>query len=141
MYGGWIAMRKMTVIRFLELFPDDDACLNYLLRTRFGGGRLKCPNCRRRRAFVRLTKRPAYICPSPGCGHHIYPAAGTPFAYSTTSLQKWFYAVYLLTISDDRLSAKELQRQLGVTYKCAWRMRREIRKYNSLVTPPPDTLQ
>jgi transposase-like protein len=53
----------------------------------------------------------------------------TPFERSRTSLQKWFFAMYLFTTSRHGVPAKELQRQLGVTYKCAWRMGHEIRKY------------
>jgi len=54
---------------------------------------------------------------------------GTPFEKSHTPLQKWFYAIYLFTTSKHGVPAKELQRQLGVTYKTAWRMGHEIRKY------------
>jgi len=49
-----------------------------------------------------------------------------------TSLQSWFYAIYLFTTTRHGVSAKELQRQLGVTYKCAWRMGREIREHMAL---------
>jgi transposase-like protein len=55
--------------------------------------------------------------------------AGTPFEKSRTPLRKWFYAMYLFTTSRHGVPAKELQRQLGVTYKTAWRMGHEIRKY------------
>ena len=54
---------------------------------------------------------------------------GTPFAKSRTPLQKWFYAMYLFTTTRHGVAAKELQRQLGVTYKTAWRMGHELRKY------------
>ena len=47
--------------------------------------------------------------------------------------QKWIYALYLFTTTRHGLSAKELQRQLGVTYKCAWRMGHQIRKYMAKV--------
>lgn len=57
--------------------------------------------------------------------------AGTPFERSRTPLQKWLYALYLFTTSWHRVPAKELQMQLGVTYKCAWRMGHEIRKFMS----------
>ena len=52
---------------------------------------------------------------------------------SRTPLQKWFYALYLFTTTRHGVSAKELQRQLGVTYKCAWRMGHQIRKYMAKV--------
>ncbi|MCH9053942.1 MAG: IS1595 family transposase, partial [Proteobacteria bacterium] len=78
-------------------------------------------------AFAKLKKLPAYACPT--CGHHIHPMVGTPFERSRTPLKKWFYAMYLFTTSRHGVPAKELQRQLGVTYKTAWRMGHEIRKY------------
>lgn len=77
-------------------------------------------------AFRKLSKLPAYTC---NCGHHIHPMVGTPFERSSTPLQKWFYAMYLFTTSCHGVPAKELQRQLGVTYKTAWRIGHEIRKY------------
>jgi transposase-like protein len=58
---------------------------------------------------------------------------GTPFERSRTPLQKWFYAMYLFTTSRHGVPAKELQRQLGITYKTAWRMAHEIRKYMTRV--------
>jgi transposase len=91
----------------------------------------KCPKCGKATEFYRLTNRPAYSCKL--CGHHIYPCAGTPFERTRTSLQSWFYAIYLFTTTRHGVSAKELQRQLGVTYKTAWRMGHEIRKYMGAV--------
>jgi transposase len=58
---------------------------------------------------------------------------GTPFYNSHTPLQKWFYAMYLFTTTRHGVPAKELQRQLSVNYKTAWRMAHEIRKYLGLV--------
>ncbi len=55
--------------------------------------------------------------------------AGTFFQDSRTPLQKWFYAIYLFTTTRHGVAAKELQRQLSVTYKTAWRMAHEIRKH------------
>ncbi len=54
---------------------------------------------------------------------------GTPFEDSRTPLQLWFYAIYLFTTSRHGVPAKELERQLGVTYKTAWRMADQIRKH------------
>lgn len=118
--------KDMTVKQFFNQFPNDDACLEHLMKTRFGIV-TTCPKCRREAQFARLTKLPAYSCP--WCGHHIHPMAGTPFHRSSTPLQKWFYAMYLFTTSRHGVPAKELQRQLGVTYKTAWRIGHEIRKY------------
>jgi len=118
--------KTFTVQDFFKRFPDDDTCLDHLMQTRFGNP-FECPNCKKTSKFHRLKKRPVYECQ--WCSHQISPMAGTPFERSRTSLQKWFYAMYLFTTSRHGVAAKELQRQLGVTYKCAWRMAHEIRKY------------
>lgn len=122
--------KNLTVQQFFAAFPDDATCLDHLMVTRYGLT-IECPKCWKRGKFSRLTKIPAYSCPN--CGHHVHPMAGTPFERSTTPLQKWFYAVYLFTTSRHGVPAKELQRQLGVTYKTAWRMAHEIRKYMAKV--------
>jgi len=115
-----------TVHDFFRRFPDDDTCLDHLMQVRYGET-VECPKCGREGKFSRLRKVPAYACP--WCGHHIHPTVGTPFEKSSTPLTKWFYAMYLFTTSRHGVPAKELQRQLGVTYKTAWRMGHEIRKY------------
>ena len=122
--------KTFTIQDFFRRFPTDEACLNHLMATRYGN-RLTCPKCGKEGNFARIKKLPAFSCPS--CGHHIHPMAGTPFERSRTPLQKWFYATYLFTTTRNGVSAKELQRQLGVTYKCAWRMGHEIRKYMTFV--------
>lgn len=119
-------MPKLSVQDFFKRFPTDEACLDHLMRTRFGET-LACPKCKRVGKFSRLNNLPAYSCP--WCGHHIHPMQGTPFARTHTPLQKWFYAMYMFTTTRNGVAAKELERALGVTYKTAWRMGHEIRKY------------
>lgn len=121
---------KFTVLEFFKMFPNDDTCLDYLMATRYGE-KIDCPKCGKHGKFSRITNIPAYQCA--WCGHHIHPMVGTPFEGSRTPLQKWFYAMYLFTTSRHGVPAKELQRQLGITYKCAWRMGHEIRKYMTRV--------
>jgi transposase-like protein len=69
-----------------------------------------------------------------GCGHHVHPTAGTIFAKSSTSLRLWFHAMYLMTSTRCGISAKQLERELGVHYKTAWRMFNKIR--NELMGEP-----
>jgi transposase len=121
---------KITVQDFFERFSDDDICLHHVMTLRYGIQR-DCPKCAQPTEFYRLTNRPAYSCKL--CGHHIYPCAGTPFERTRTPLQLWFYAMYLFTTTRHGVSAKELQRQLGVTYKTAWRIGHEIRKFTGAV--------
>lgn len=121
--------KTFTISEFLAAFPDDDACLAHLFQVRYGTAP-KCPRCGAEGLFRKLAKMPAYTC---NCGHHIHPMAGTPFERSRTPLQKWFFAMFLFTTTRNGVAAKEIQRQLGVTYKCAWRMAKEIRIYMGFV--------
>lgn len=91
----------------------------------------KCRKCERDSKFSRVTSQRAFACQF--CGDHVYPCVDTPFEKSRTSLQTWFYAMYLFATTRHGVSAKELERQLGVTYKCAWRMGHEIRKHMGAV--------
>ena len=119
-------MKQLTFKEFFQTFPDDETCLDHLMKVRYGFEHT-CRKCERASKFSRVSSQRAYACQF--CGDHVYPCVGTPFEASRTSLQTWFYAIYLFTTSRHGVSAKELQRQLGVTYKCAWRMGHEIRKH------------
>ena len=116
---------KLTVKQFFARFPDDDACLNHIMDVRFGK-KHTCKTCGVDATFHKLANRRAYSCAQ--CGAHLYPCAGTIFQDSRTSLQSWFYAIYLFVATRHGVSAKELERSLGVTYKTAWRMGQQIRK-------------
>lgn len=117
----------MSMVEFMRTFPDDAACLDRLWRDRYApdGNHAECPKCERERKFHRTKTRASYTCDS--CGHHLHPMAGTIFEKSTTSLQLWFYAIYLIGSTRCGVSAKQLERELGVTYKTAWRMMNKIR--------------
>jgi transposase len=116
---------RYTVEQFNEEFPDNDSCLERVMEMRFPGGRAECPECKKVRKHHRVSGRTAYACDS--CGHHMYPLAGTVFEKSTTALRTWFYAMYQMGSTRCGISAKQIQRETGVTYKTAWRMFRQIR--------------
>lgn len=115
----------VTLKEFQARFPTEEDCLEYLFRTRYGHEPV-CPKCGQVNTLHRLKKLPAYTC---NCGHHIHPMAGTPFERTRTALPTWFHVIYLFRASQNGISAKEVQRQTGVTYKTAWRICNEIRKY------------
>lgn len=115
---------QMTYARFLELFPDNDACLEYL-KAKFYADGTECPKCGKASKFHKITGRTAYSCQY--CGHQVYPTAGTIFHKSTVSLQFWFYGIYLMSSTRCGISAKQLEREIGVTYKTAHRMFKLIR--------------
>lgn len=116
-------MKKFSRQEFERLFPDEAACLRFLFDSRIKGG--WCVRCGRRAKFYKVEARRCLECGR--CGSQIYPAAGTAMEGSRTPLRKWFEAIYLLSAAKGRLSACRLSRELGVTYKCAWRMRQRIR--------------
>ena len=101
--------KTFTITEFFRRFPDDDACLDHLMNTRYGETQT-CPKCGKDGHFARLRKHPAYSCP--WCGHHIHPMVGTPFEKSRTPLQKWFYVMYMFTTTRNGVAAKEIQQHL-----------------------------
>ena len=116
---------KYTLADFQEQFPDQRACLDFMFKTRWPDGGT-CPECGKKDCFYAIEERRAYSCS--WCGYQLYPTAGTIFHKSSTSLVSWFFAIFLMSTSRNGVAAKELERQLGVTYKTAWRMAHEIRK-------------
>ncbi len=115
---------QLTYTRFMQTFPDNDACLEYLKGRYYPDGR-ECPSCGKATKFHRIKGRAAYSCQY--CRHQAYPTAGTIFHKSTTSLQLWFWAIFLMSSTRCGMSAKQLEREIGVTYKTAHRMFRQIR--------------
>lgn len=117
--------RKLTVREFFKLFPNEDACLEHVMKVRFGM-RHTCEACGVIDAtFHRIADRKKFSCAH--CGAHIAPCAGTIFHKSSTSLQTWFYGIYLFSVSRNGVSGMELHRSLGVTRKTGQRMARQIR--------------
>jgi transposase len=119
-----MAKTKFTFAQFKELYPNDDACLLAILQRRYPSIDA-CPNCGVVGKLTRIEGRRAFACKE-GC--HIYPCAGTIFEHSPTNLTKWFHAMYLMTATRNGIAAKEIERQLGVTYKCAWRIGHQLRE-------------
>jgi transposase len=114
----------MTFDEFLRRFPDNDTALEYLKERFFPDG-TPCPKCERVTRFHRIKGRSAYSCQY--CGHHVYPTAGTIFHRTTVSLHLWFYAIYLMSSTRCGISAKQLERSIGVSNKTALRMFHQIR--------------
>jgi transposase-like protein len=122
---------KYTIKDFNKQFKDDSACLDYIYQQRFPEG-AACEKCGVKDHFYPVVTRRSYACQ---CGFQLYPTVGTIFHKSPTSLKTWFFAMFLMTASKNGVSAKELERQLGVTYKCAWRMAHQIRQLLNEETP------
>jgi transposase len=121
---GRASESRYTIFEFDQEFPDDAACLEYLVGRLYPDG-IYCPKCQKVTKHHREKNRPSYACQY--CGHHEHPLKGTIFEGSATSLKLWFYGIYLMASTRCGISAKQLERELGVTYKTAWRMMNKIR--------------
>lgn len=115
---------KFSLRQFRLKYGTHDKCLEAIKQLKYGE-LTNCPKCKTDQKFYPVTNRTAYACNS--CGFHTYPLAGTIFEKSTTPLDLWFFAMYLMVQTKSGVSAKTLERMLGVTYKTAWRMFKQIR--------------
>lgn len=107
----------MNLDQFKRKYGRDRQCLEYIMRKRY-------PVCKCGSRFYPIKNRTSYSCK---LGHQVYPLVGTIFEGSSTKLSSWFFAIYLMSQTRNGISAKFLQRVLGVTYKTAWRMLNKIR--------------
>jgi transposase len=117
-------MLPYTLKDFQRQYPDDATCLEWLKNSLYPDG-IYCVKCEATTKHHRVVSRPSYSCDH--CGHHVHPTADTIFHKSPTPLTTWFYAIYLMAQTRCGISAKQIQRETGVTYKTAWRMFKQIR--------------
>ena len=106
-------MSKYTITQFRAEFPNDDTCLDYVFKKKYPAVKA-----------YRVKGRKDYADAS---GKQYSPLAGTIFEKSSTPLTVWFEAIYLFSVSKNGVSAKELERHFGFTYKTAWRVAKQIR--------------
>ncbi len=114
---------KYSIRDLKKDFPNDEACLEHLFDTLHSR---EC-SCGGRYARLRAKEnRKKFQCSK--CRFQIAPMVGTIFEKSTTPLTLWFHAIFIFSNAKSGISAKEMERQLGVTYKTAWRMLKLIRE-------------
>lgn len=111
---------RYTIADLQQQFPNEDVCLDFIFNA------LHSTECSCGGTYSRLSGRKQYQCSK--CRFQIAPTAGTIFHKSATPLPTWFFALFVFSNAKSGISAMELQRQIGVTYKCAWRMLKQIRK-------------
>lgn len=109
-------------------FPSDRACLDLIFKT------LHSEKCSCGGAYSLISNRKQYQCSK--CRFQIAPTGGTIFHKSATPLSLWFHAIFIFSNAKSGISAKEMERQLGVTYKCAYRILSQIRKALKQDTKP-----
>ncbi len=117
-------MDKYTTQDFEKEFPNDDACLEWIKNYLWPDG-IECLECEKVTKHHHVTGRQCYACDY--CGHQVHPLADTIFRKSATPLRVWFQVMYRMASTRCGISAKQIQRETGVTYKTAWRMFKQIR--------------
>lgn len=114
----------MTLVEIRNLFSEDDRCREMLERLRWPDGP-QCPRCQTREV-VRLENNAKILC-CKQCSYPFTVTAGTVFHDSHLPLMKWFIAAHLLCESRKGISANQIKRMLGVSYKTAWYLCHRIR--------------
>lgn len=118
-----------TLREFRRRFAEPQACLDYLWASRWPDG-FRCPRCEHTEVW-QLKTRPLFECQ--GCGYQLSPTAGTVLHRSRFPLQDWFWAAYLMATHTPGLSATQLRRQMGCSYKTAWFLLHRLRR--AMVSP------
>jgi transposase-like protein len=114
-----------SIVEFQRWFPDDDACREYLIESRWPGG-YRCPRCGSTEA-VQLRKRLLWQCSA--CRYQVSLTAGTVLHGTRTPLHLWFWAAYLMTTGTPGISATQLQRQFAIgRYETAWMILHKLRR-------------
>jgi transposase-like protein len=125
----------MNLPDLIEQFRSEDKCREYLEDLRWPNG-VRCPRCGAD-SVSRIEKRNQWECNEPSCRYQFSVTAGTVFHDSHLPLWKWFLAIYLIGESKKGISAKQLQRTLGVSYKTAWYLGHRVRSAMEDDSPVP----
>jgi transposase-like protein len=115
--------QQIDLMKLMEAFDTEPECRQYLEELRWPKG-LACPRCKGQ-TISRIQKRDQFDCDS--CRYQFSVMSGTIFHDSHLPLPKWFAATYLLCESRKGMSANQIKRMLGISYKTAWYLCHRIR--------------
>jgi hypothetical protein len=135
-FGSEIMARGLSLSEFKAAFPTDAHCEAFLIERRWPKGFI-CPCCAGNRG-IRLKSRPRLI-ECGGCGRQSSVTAGTMMHRSKLALTTWFWAAHLMATHSNGMSARQMEDQLGVTYKTAWLLAQKLRR--SMIDPQRDLLE
>lgn len=128
--------RARSLTEFQEAFPDEASCAAFLFDRRWPDG-FVCPVCGRDRAAILKSRAHTYECLD--CGRQTSLTAGTVMHRSKLPLTAWFWAAHLMSTHSNGMSARQLEDQLGLTYKTAWLLTQKLRR--SMVDPDREALE
>lgn len=117
--------QELNFLQFQDRYSDEDKCLSHLVKLRWPEG-FECPHCGIKGQSCFKPSRGEFECYR--CLKLTSPTAGTVFHRTKVPLRKWFWAIYLLSTSKKAVSTLYLSKQLDISYRTAWAMRRKIQK-------------
>jgi len=115
----------MTFMEFLKKFPTEESAIDYFVAVRYEGV-ITCPRCGEVSGVYRHKRRVRY-CECSKCNNSFSIFKGTIFEDTKLDIRKWFYAINIFLNDKKGVSACNLQRELGGSYRTAWRMLHQIR--------------
>lgn len=126
----------MNIREAYEKFATDEQCLQYIQTMRWPDGIVRCPECGEknikrveRKAESKNRRKWFYLCLEKTCHNQFSPTSGTLFSDTHLPLIVWFQAISLMLNAKKGISAKQLQRDLGIGgYKTAWYLNHRIRE-------------
>ncbi len=120
---------QLTAKEFDKLFPNEEACDNYLVAHRWPKG-VHCPRCGSANVYALKTMQFKWECPDcrEGGAYRFSHLVGTIFENTKVDLRDWFKVVHLMLTAKKGISAMQVQRHMGFgSYKTAWYVCHRIR--------------
>ena len=120
---------QLTAGQFDKLFPNEEACDNYLVHNRWPKG-VSCPRCGSAKAYPLATMKFKWECPdcAEGNAYRFSHLVGTIFENTKVDLRDWFKVIHLMLTAKKGMSAMQIQRIMGFgSYKTAWYVCHRIR--------------
>src|SRR5271169_434856 len=134
--SGRAMAKGLSLSQFQDTFSNEASCAAFLLERRWSGG-FVCPGCEGQRAAALRSR--AYTCECLDCGRQTSVTAGTVMHRSKLPLTTWFWAAHLMATHSNGMSARQLEDQLGLTYRTAWLVAQKLRR--SMVDPDREPLE
>ena len=128
--------RARSLTEFQSAFPDEASCAAFLFERRWPDG-FVCPACGNARAAALRSRAYTYECY--GCGRQTSITAGTAMHRTRLPLTAWFWAAHLMSTRSNGMSARQLEDQLGLTYRTAWLLAQKLRR--SMVDPDREPIE
>jgi transposase-like protein len=121
----------MNLFSLAKQFPTEEHALAYWMKTRWPNG-VRCLACECAKVYLiettGKTGKVARLFECSDCGLHFSATTNTLFHDSHLPLQKWFAAIAIMVEAKKGISAAQMKRHIGVTYKTAWYVCHRIRE-------------